>query len=175
MLCFSFIFDLLQKGIKLVFHIRLCFPTWVIQSLIDLNAFPLLWSKFCSSVFSKILSTHYRKATWLKAPIWCNMRCALSNAPYANNTEHMLFLAAWQARSYYSWMFCAQLCAAALGVSCYQCGARRYSSCFNSAPYVPLDPSQLTWCESNSSFFIFCQLGHTFCFVCLSYCFSFQK
>ncbi len=77
------------------------------------------------------------------------MHRTLSNAPYANNAEHMLFTATWQARSYYSWMFCVQLCATALGVSCYQCRARRYSSCFNSAPYVPLDPSQLTWCESN--------------------------
>lgn len=78
----------------------------------------------------------------------------MSNAPYANNTKHMLFLSAWQARSYYSWTFRAQLCAEALGVSCYQRRARRHSSCFNTAPYVPVDPTQLTWWESSHSFFL---------------------
>lgn len=67
-----------------------------------------------------------------------------------------------------------QFCEQALGVSCYQCRDSRCSSCFNSAPYVPLHPSQLTWCESDH-FFIHCQLGHTLCFVCWSHCFSFQK
>lgn len=32
MSCFSLIFDLLQKGIKPVFHIRVCLPKWVIKS-----------------------------------------------------------------------------------------------------------------------------------------------
>lgn len=59
--------------------------------------------------------------------------------------------------------------------SCYQCAARRYSSCFNSSPYVPSDPSRLTWQDSSFPFSICCQLGHTFCFVCLSCCFSFLK
>ena len=39
--------------------------------------------------------------------------------------------------------------------SCYQRGARRHSSCFNSPPYVPLDPSQLTWSEPSPSCFCF--------------------
>lgn len=59
--------------------------------------------------------------------------------------------------------------------SCYQCAARRYSSCFNSSPYVPSDPSRLTWQDSSFAFSICCQLGHTFCFVCLSCCFCFLK
>lgn len=46
-------------------------------------------------------------------------------------------------------VFCTALCRGI--VSLYQYGARRYSSCFNSGPYVPFDPSQLTWCELNQS------------------------
>lgn len=167
----SFILFCYRKESKLffmfvfVFHTFFCF--W--------DHCSLQWRFPCSSAFSWTSSTHHRKSIWLKV-VWCSMAHALSSVPYANNTKHMLFLAAWQDRSCYSWMFCEQLCTEALGVSCYQCRDRRYSSCFNCAPYVPLDPSQLTWCEQNhSSFFIPCQLGHTFCFVCLSCCFSFQK
>lgn len=149
--CSSFFF-FWQKESTLFLSICLC--PHMGKFLFHLNTFTLqqLWAELRAQ----------RKAIWLKAAAWFSMPQTFSNVP--NYTKHMLFHAAWMARSCCNQTFsCTALCPGL--VSLFLCRARRYDSCSNSAPQVPFwsKSAHLVWIKP-LIFFIFCQ--HTFCFVC---------
>lgn len=126
-----------QELILLFFLFYLCFPTWLIKcfNVTNLNTFSI----FLDIVYAP-WRVHLTEGFYLVQLLMHNVQCAICKQhkahafPFCLTGQILLQLN----------VPCTALCQA-LGVSCYQRRARRHSSCFNTAPYVPVDPTQLTW------------------------------
>lgn len=104
----------------------------------------------------------------------CHLLHAHLSSPCALCKQHKAYALPYHPTGWILLQSCKHINGPASGVSCYQCTARRHGSCLDSAPHVPLRPSQFTWSESNHYSLLHVLPARVYFGLCL-YCFSYKK